>query len=134
MIASCAIVFAWFGGGGSAVFALAGGTMPNPEEDPRTVAALDTEYPAAVKNNSAAVMSRILADDFIGDRAQGRCSPKRICWRKREANDTSGSIKKIPCRRRYAPENRLTGFRNPGPLSGLSVRFAEIVAGYLSER
>ena len=29
------------------------------------VAALDTEYQAAVKNNDAATMDRILADDFI---------------------------------------------------------------------
>lgn len=33
--------------------------------DERTVAALDTEYQAAVKNNDAATMSRILADDFV---------------------------------------------------------------------
>jgi ketosteroid isomerase-like protein len=33
--------------------------------DERTVAALDTEYQAAVKNNDAASMSRILADDFV---------------------------------------------------------------------
>jgi len=30
----------------------------------KTVAALDTEYQAAVKNNDAAAMDRILADDF----------------------------------------------------------------------
>jgi len=30
-----------------------------------TIAALDTEYQAAVKNNDAATMDRILADDFI---------------------------------------------------------------------
>jgi len=30
----------------------------------KTVAALDTEYQAAVKNNDAATMDRILADDF----------------------------------------------------------------------
>ena len=29
------------------------------------IAALDTEYQAAVKNNDAAIMDRILADDFI---------------------------------------------------------------------
>jgi ketosteroid isomerase-like protein len=32
--------------------------------DEKTVAALDTEYQAAVKNNDAATMDRILADDF----------------------------------------------------------------------
>jgi ketosteroid isomerase-like protein len=31
----------------------------------RIVAALDTEYQAAVKNNDAATMDRILADDFV---------------------------------------------------------------------
>jgi hypothetical protein len=29
------------------------------------IAALDTEYQAAVKNNDAVTMDRILADDFI---------------------------------------------------------------------
>lgn len=31
----------------------------------KLIAALDTEYQAAVKNNDAATMDRILADDFI---------------------------------------------------------------------
>ena len=35
------------------------------ENDEKTVAALDTEYQAAVKNNDAATMDRILADDFV---------------------------------------------------------------------
>ncbi|MEP6566259.1 MAG: nuclear transport factor 2 family protein, partial [Mesorhizobium sp.] len=34
-------------------------------DDAKTVAALDTEYQAAVKNNDAATMDRILADDFV---------------------------------------------------------------------
>lgn len=34
-------------------------------EDQKTVAALDTEYQAAVKRNDAAGMDRILADDFV---------------------------------------------------------------------
>jgi ketosteroid isomerase-like protein len=33
--------------------------------DGKTVAALDTEYQAAVKNNDAATMDRILADDLV---------------------------------------------------------------------
>jgi ketosteroid isomerase-like protein len=33
-------------------------------DDAKTVAALDTQYQAAVKNNDAATMDRILADDF----------------------------------------------------------------------
>ena len=35
------------------------------EQDQATVAALDTEYQAAVKRNDVAVMDRILADDFV---------------------------------------------------------------------
>jgi ketosteroid isomerase-like protein len=34
-------------------------------DDQKAVAALDTEYQAAVKKNDAATMDRILADDFI---------------------------------------------------------------------
>jgi len=34
-------------------------------KDEKTVAALDTEYQAAVKKNDAATMARILADDFL---------------------------------------------------------------------
>ncbi len=33
--------------------------------DEKAVAALDTEYQAAVKTNDVATMSRILADDFV---------------------------------------------------------------------
>jgi ketosteroid isomerase-like protein len=36
-----------------------------PEEDAKTVAALDTKYQAAVKANDAQTMDQILADDFI---------------------------------------------------------------------
>jgi ketosteroid isomerase-like protein len=34
-------------------------------DDEKAVAALDTEYQAAVKNNDVATMDRILADDFV---------------------------------------------------------------------
>src|SRR5438477_12930065 len=34
-------------------------------DDLKTVAALDTEYQAAVKNNDATTMDRILAEDFV---------------------------------------------------------------------
>ena len=34
-------------------------------DDKKAVAALDAEYQAAVKNNDAATMDRILADDFV---------------------------------------------------------------------
>ena len=37
----------------------------SPQDDAKTVAALDAEYQAAVKNNDAATMDRILADDFV---------------------------------------------------------------------
>ena len=37
----------------------------NSPDDAKTVAALDTEYQAAVKNNDAATMDRILADNFV---------------------------------------------------------------------
>ena len=37
----------------------------SPEEDAKTVAALDTKYQAAVKANDAAAMDQILADDFV---------------------------------------------------------------------
>jgi ketosteroid isomerase-like protein len=37
----------------------------SPADDAAAVAALDTEYQAAVKHNDAVVMDRILADDFV---------------------------------------------------------------------
>jgi ketosteroid isomerase-like protein len=37
----------------------------SPADDERIVAALDTEYQAAVKKNNAETMDRILADDFV---------------------------------------------------------------------
>lgn len=40
-------------------------TQGSGDGDKRTVAALDTQYQAAVKVNDAATMDRILADDFI---------------------------------------------------------------------
>src|SRR5262252_10182702 len=36
----------------------------SPDEDAKAVAALDTQYQAAVERNDAAAMDRILADDF----------------------------------------------------------------------
>jgi ketosteroid isomerase-like protein len=36
----------------------------SPEQDAKTVAALDTKYQAAVKANDVATMAQILADDF----------------------------------------------------------------------
>jgi ketosteroid isomerase-like protein len=37
----------------------------SPEEDAKTVAALDTKYQAAVKANDAQTMDQVLADDFV---------------------------------------------------------------------
>ncbi|HXD11904.1 MAG TPA: nuclear transport factor 2 family protein, partial [Anaerolineales bacterium] len=39
--------------------------MTNTSDIEALIAALDTEYQAAVKNNDAATVDRILADDFI---------------------------------------------------------------------
>jgi ketosteroid isomerase-like protein len=41
------------------------GAKANAAEDRKTVAALDTQYQAAVEKNDAATMGRILADDFV---------------------------------------------------------------------
>jgi ketosteroid isomerase-like protein len=51
----------------TAVFLLPATSKLNasPEEDAKTVAALDTKYQAAVKANDAATMGQILADDFV---------------------------------------------------------------------
>lgn len=45
-------------------------------EDQKIVAALDTEYQAAVKHNDAATMDRILADDFVLITGQGKTFTK----------------------------------------------------------
>lgn len=44
--------------------------------DQRAVSVLDTEYQAAVKNNDAATMGRILADDFVVVTGTGRTYSK----------------------------------------------------------
>jgi ketosteroid isomerase-like protein len=43
----------------------AGAPVRSPERDAAEVAALDTTYQAAVEQNDAATMDRILADDFV---------------------------------------------------------------------
>ena len=50
--------------------------VATPAEDKATVAALDTEYQAAVKNNDAATMDRILADDFVLVTGKGKTFTK----------------------------------------------------------
>lgn len=49
---------------------------PSSATDQRTVAALDTEYQAAVKNNDADTMDRILAEDFVLVRGSGQTYTK----------------------------------------------------------
>src|SRR5438045_8608180 len=44
--------------------------------DEKAVAALDTEYQAAVKANDVATMDRILADDFVLVTGVGKTYPK----------------------------------------------------------
>src|SRR4029434_6144405 len=48
----------------------------SPQDDIRKVAALDTQYQAAVKNNDAATMDRILADDFVLVTGRGKTQSK----------------------------------------------------------
>src|SRR5512141_1855088 len=45
-------------------------------EDKAAVAALDTQYQAAVKSNDAATMDRILADDFVLVTGRGKTVSK----------------------------------------------------------
>jgi uncharacterized protein (TIGR02246 family) len=47
------------------VLLMAGAAQASPEEDRRIVAALDTEYQAAVERNDAETMARILHPDMI---------------------------------------------------------------------
>src|SRR6266704_6690579 len=49
----------------STLVALAKGGKAFRANDDKIVAALDTEYQAAVEKNDAAAMDRILADDFV---------------------------------------------------------------------
>lgn len=49
----------------AAVLLLLAGAGPSGEDDRKIVAGLDTRYQAAVKDHDAAMMDRILADDFI---------------------------------------------------------------------
>jgi ketosteroid isomerase-like protein len=48
----------------------------SPEEDSKTVAALDTKYQAAVKVNDAQTMDQILADDFVLVTGRGKVFSK----------------------------------------------------------
>lgn len=59
-----------------AVMTLVGRQVSAADDDRKTVAALDTEYQAAVKKNDAATMDRILADDFVLVTASGKTYTK----------------------------------------------------------
>jgi len=50
---------------GCLLFGLIVQACATPEQDRAAVAALDTQYQAAVKANDAATMDRILAEDFV---------------------------------------------------------------------
>ena len=59
-----------------AVMTLLGRQVSAADDDRKAVAALDTEYQAAVKKNDAATMDRILADDFVLVTASGKTYTK----------------------------------------------------------
>jgi ketosteroid isomerase-like protein len=59
-----------------AVMTLVGQQVLAADDDQKVVAALDTEYQAAVKKNDAATMDRILADDFVLVTASGKTYTK----------------------------------------------------------
>jgi ketosteroid isomerase-like protein len=59
-----------------AVMILVGGQVSAAIDDRKVVAALDTEYQAAVKKNDDATMDRILADDFVLVTASGKTYTK----------------------------------------------------------
>jgi ketosteroid isomerase-like protein len=56
-------------------------------DDKKTVAALDTEYQAAVKKNDAATMERILADDFVLVTGSGKTFTKADLLRETRSGD-----------------------------------------------
>jgi ketosteroid isomerase-like protein len=65
---------------GAAVLAMSAGlaraAAASPEEDRKTVAALDTEFQAAVKHHDVATIDRILHDDMILVLGDGRTATK----------------------------------------------------------
>jgi len=60
-----------------------------PQDDEKAVAALDTEYQAAVKNNDAATMERILADDFALVTGRGKTFTKADLLKEARAKFTT---------------------------------------------
>jgi ketosteroid isomerase-like protein len=63
-------------GAAVALIAAIGSAAAFGADDKSTVAALDTEYQAAVKHNDAATMQRILADDFVLVTGKGKAFGK----------------------------------------------------------
>ena len=61
----------------------------SPQDDEKAVAALDTEYQAAVKNNDAATMERILADDFALVTGRGKTFTKADLLKEARAKFTT---------------------------------------------
>lgn len=59
-----------------AVMTFVGRPVSAADDDRKVVAALDTEYQAAVKKNDAPTMNRILADDFVLVTASGKTYTK----------------------------------------------------------
>lgn len=80
----------------SVAVAAAGGpaSAPHPSDDKAIVAALDTAYQAAVRNNDASAMDRILHEQFVLVLGDGRTASrtdlldearsKRITWERQE--------------------------------------------------
>src|SRR5215472_16679374 len=65
------------------------GANASPQDDAKAVAALDTEYQAAVKANDAATMDRILADDFVLVTGRGKTYNKADLLREARAAKTT---------------------------------------------
>jgi len=59
------------------------------EEDRKAVSALDTQFQAAVKNNDAEGMSRILADDYTLVLSSGKTQTKADLLREAKAGETT---------------------------------------------
>ena len=70
-------------------------------DDEKIVAALDTQYQAAVKNNDAATMDRILADDFVLVTGRGKTQNKADLLKDARSK---ASIKRIRTRRSASGE------------------------------
>jgi len=60
----------------SQLVATTGKLNASPEEDAKSVAALDTKYQAAVKANDAQMMDQILVDDFVLVTGRGKVYKK----------------------------------------------------------